>query len=134
MDACHCLRMRSRSASSQHFLRLRPQRKVLDQQFRIQHDRIRMRDVRQQLQQRVQARPGGGAPAERAGLQIPAARPQRWQVLVFVVEAPLQGSPRVLLASAALTRRLASPEACPFAHSALLLGPQQPRCCQSRSA
>jgi hypothetical protein len=54
---------------------------VLDQQFRIQHDRIRLRDVRQQLQQRSQARQGGGgAPAERLGVEIPA-RAQRWQVL-----------------------------------------------------
>ncbi len=59
-----------------------PQRKVLDQQFRIQHDRIRLRDVRQQLQQRSQARHAAGAPpAEPPGLQIPPARGQRWQVL-----------------------------------------------------
>ena len=55
------------------------QRKVLDQRFRIQHDRVRLRDVHQQLQQRQARHHGSGAPADRSGVQIPAAPPQRWQ-------------------------------------------------------
>lgn len=71
----------------------RAQRKVLDQQFRIQHDRVRLRDVRQQLQQRSARHNGGGAAAERAGVHIPASSP-RWQVRtlyrhVYTVCSPL---------------------------------------------